>query len=48
MIVKNSEEEMRFIDEIIELVKGLNMDHIGSKEDLEQLVQEFAHNMDEI
>jgi len=33
-IIKNSEEEIRFIDEIIELVKELNTDHIRNKEDL--------------
>ena len=35
MIIKNNEEEMRFIAKIIEFVKRLNIDHIRSKEDLE-------------
>jgi len=47
-IIKNSKEKTRFIDEIIELVKGLNMNYIRSKKDLKKLVQEFAHNTDEI
>ena len=47
-IIKNSKEEIRFIAEIIESIKRLNIDHIESKEDLESIVQEFAHNIDEI
>ena len=47
-IIKNSKEETRFIDEIIELVKRLNINHIRSKKDFKQLVQEFTHNTDEI
>ena len=39
---------MRFITKIIKSVKRLNSDHIKSKEDLEQLVQEFMHNTDKI
>ena len=46
-IIKNS-KEMRFITKIIKSVKRLNLDHIKSKEDLEQLVQEFMHNTDKI
>ena len=46
-IIKNS-KEMRFITKIIKSVKRLNLDHIKSKEDLEQLVQEFMHNIDKI
>ena len=37
-IIKNSKEEIRFITKIIKSVKKLNLDHIKSKEDLEQLV----------
>ena len=47
-IIKNGKEEMRFITKIIKSVKRLNLDHIKSKEDLEQLVQEFMHNIDKI
>jgi len=47
-IVKNSEEEIKFIADIIELVKRLNTNHISSKEDLENIVQEFAHSIDDI
>ena len=39
---------MRFITKIIKSVKRLNPDHIKSKEDFEQLVQEFMHNIDKI
>ena len=34
-IVKNSEEENNFITELIESIKGLNMENISSKEVLE-------------
>jgi len=47
-IIKDSKEEMRFITKIIKSVKRLNPDHIKSKEDLKQLVQEFMHNTDKI
>ena len=46
-IIKNSKEEMRFITKI-KSVKRLNPDHIKSKKDLKQLVQEFIHNTDKI
>jgi len=47
-IVKNSEEENKFITELIESIKGLNMENISSKEVLEQVVQEFANKMNSI
>ena len=47
-IIKNGKEKTKFINEIIKLVKGLNINHIRSKKDLKQLVQEFTHNTDEI
>jgi len=47
-IVKNSKEEIKFIANVIELVKRLNTNHISSKEDLENIVQEFAHSIDDI
>ena len=41
-IVKNSEEEMNFIIELIEIIKGLNTEQILSKEILKQKFQQFA------
>jgi len=34
-IVKNSREENKFLAELIESIKGLNMEHISSKKILE-------------
>ena len=42
MLVKNSEEEDNFIDNLIEAIKGLNIKNIQSKEVLDQIVQLFA------
>jgi len=47
-IIKNSKEERNFLTELINSVKSLNMKHISSKENLEQVIQEFAYNMDKI
>ena len=47
-IIKDSKEERNFLTELINPVKSLNMKHISSKENLEQVIQEFAHNMDKI
>jgi len=47
-IVKNSEEERNFIAELTNSIKKLNTEHITSKKDLEQVVQEFTHNTDKI
>ena len=47
-IVKNSKEEKNFLNKLIELVKMLNIEYISSKENLEQMVQEFANNTDKI
>ena len=41
-MVKNSEEEDKFIIELIEAIKELNMDGIQSKETLEHIIQIFA------
>jgi len=43
-LVKNSEEEEFFIKELMEAIKGLNIENIQSKEVLEQIVQLFASN----
>jgi len=48
IIVKNSKKERNFIVELTKSIKRLNTEYITSKEDLEQVVQEFAHNIDEI
>jgi len=42
MIIKNSEEEDKFIAELIEAIKNINTNHINNKESLEIAVQEFA------
>ena len=47
-IVKNSEEEKNFIAELIKAIKGLNMEHISSKENLEQTVQKFTDSTNKI
>jgi len=38
-IVKDSEEEFKFITDITDLIKRLNTDHISNKEDLECIIQ---------
>ena len=48
IIVKNSKQEKNFIAELIEAIKGLNMEHISSKKTLEQTVQEFTENTNKI
>ena len=48
IIVKNSKKERNFIAELTKSIKRLNTEYITSKEDLEQVVQEFVHNIDEI
>ena len=48
IIVKNSKEEKNFLAEFIESVKELDMEHISSKENLEQIVQEFTNDMEKI
>ena len=47
-IVKNSEEENKFITELIESIKKLNTENISSKKVLEQVVQEFTNKMNSI
>jgi len=48
MIIKNSNEETRFIAEIIKSIKRLNINYIESKKDLESIIQELTHNTDKI
>ena len=47
-IIKNSKEEKNFLAELIETIKGLNMEHISSKDILKQIVQQFADDMEKI
>ena len=47
-IIKNSEKERNFIAKLTKSVKKLNTEQIASKKDLEQVVQKFIYNMDEI
>jgi len=47
-IVKNSKEEKNFLAKFIESIKGLNIEHISSKENLEWIVQEFVDNIEKI
>ena len=47
-IIKNSDEESKFISDITNLVKSLNTIHIDSIEDLESTVQKFIDCTDEI
>jgi len=47
-IVKNSREENKFLAELIESIKDLNMKHISSKEILEQTVKKFTDNIKKV
>ena len=44
-IVKNGKEEKNFLAELIESIKGLNIEHISSKEALKQTIQEFSEKI---
>jgi len=46
MIIKNSEEEDKFIAELTEAIRNINTNHINNKESLEIAVQEFADKSD--
>ena len=48
IIVKNSKEEHNFVANVKNLIRDLNILHINSKEDFENVVQEFANNINEI
>jgi len=47
-IIKNSKEKKNFLTELIESFKGLNTEHISSKEALKQTIQEFTDNTENI
>ena len=42
MLVKNSEKENNFINNLIEAIKGINTENIQSKEVLDQIIQLLA------
>ena len=48
IIMKNSEEEKNFLAKLIEFIKGLSIEHISNKENLEKIIQEFTDNTEEI
>jgi len=48
IIIKNSKEEKNFLAELIESIKGLNIEHISSKKNLEWIIQEFANDIEKI
>ena len=47
-IVKNSEEEDNFINELIETIKRLNIENIQNKEALEHIIQTFTKHIERI
>jgi len=47
-IVKNSKEEHNFVANVKNLIRDLNILYINSKEDFENVVQEFTNNINEI
>jgi len=44
--IKNSKDKKNFITETIESIRRINTDHIKSKKNLEQIVQDFMCNID--
>ena len=46
-IVKNSKEDHNFVANVKNLIKGLNIFYIDSKDNLENIVQEFTNNINE-
>jgi len=47
-IVKNSEEEEKFINKLIKAIKGLNMENIQRKDILKQIMQTFTNSTERI
>ena len=47
-IVKNSEEKKKFLAELIETIKGLNIELISSKKVLKRIVQKFTDNTEKV
>jgi len=48
IIIKNNEEEIKFITDLIEAIKNMNTKQIKNKESLEFRVQEFANKTESI
>ena len=48
IIMKNSDEEKNFLAKLIESIKGLSIENISNKENLEKIVQEFTNDTEEI
>ena len=48
MLVKNSEEEDKFINKLIETIKEMNTENICNKNVLDQIIQEFASAMERL
>ena len=48
MLIKNSEEENKFVNELIKTIKGINTVNIHNKNVLNQIVQEFASTIERI
>jgi len=47
-LVKNSKEEEKFIEELINTIAKLNTENISNKEMLEQIVQTLANEIDRL
>ena len=48
MLVKNSKEEDKFVNELIKTIKEINTENIHNKNVLDQTVQEFASTMERL
>ena len=47
-IIKNSEEDIKFVDDVKILIKGFNILHINSIDNIEKTVQEFTDKTNDI
>ena len=47
-LVKNSKEENKFINELIETIREMNTENICNENVLDQIVQEFASTMERL
>jgi len=48
MLVKNSKEENKFVNELIETIKEINTENIYNKNVFDQIIQEFASTMERL
>jgi len=48
IVIKNSEEEKNFLAKLIESIKGLSIEHISNKKNLEEIIQEFTNDTEKI